>query len=1039
MFDQESTKKQGHSDEEIASSLAQSKKFDLQGALKEGYSHQEIINHLSKKEDTGKAPEKVTTTVTPPFAARHPYLAAIPPTVLEVAKSTVPFGKYAGEEGREELKGDFFPTGTTTDPEKLKEIEKGLVTGEKKISPYESLAKETMSAAEWAAFPAAVRTGGAIVKEVLPKKIVEFMGKQRLFPWQKLIAPKIEIKPGITPELIVSGIEGKPTIKPKIPVVAPEVPPVEAITKPAVIKTEAKVEVPITPEILEGTVKGGQTGPLPKYAEKSSINLERLETTDDVKHFINDLTKEQELKIGKRKVSWEETSQKAEELGWNVDEVKKAFQRKGSFSAAEIEATRQVNINAITDLHEMLRTLPVERTGYTPEMRAKVLDAIDSVRVTSQASTEAGRALNIHKKILARDEQFKEASQLNRVLKILEGKGIKRADDVIDALRNVDFNNPSEVNRFVYNATKTRWQKMSDRAYEIWINGLLSNPMTHIVNTTSNTLTLMGQYPERLLGAGIEKVRAGFGIFGGKMQERFMGETAQDAFSTIQGIKNGTKRFLNAMKTGKMAETKLETHISTLPTGVQKFTPARALGAEDEYFKGFIQNAELNRLAYRKAIQEGLKGQGKRDRITDLLSRPTEEMLEIAAQKAKYLTYQQELGKVGSWIMRGRQTVPGLKYFIPFVRTPANIVKFALERTPANIPRIAYKTARGELSGGPLSEDVAKTLTGSMLGFSSYLMAKEGYITGGGPKGPAERDELFRTGWLPYAFKLGDKYYSFARLEPLASILGISADFAELEKHMKEDEKVKVAAVIGTSISKNFTSKTFMQGFSNLNDAISDPGRFGEKFIQNLGGSVIPSVSGGITRAIDPEIREVRGILDTVKSRIPGLSETLPAKINVWGEPIERPGSPALRFLSPIQVSELKGDPIDIELLNLKINLGMPSKKVKNIELEPNEYRQMVVDAGKIAKPELNKLVQTGWYKKLSDEEKEKEIRGVMRESREDARNLALLSAEKRIATAITGSPLPPGLGMRMAEPKPPMRSGGGTKPTYNHLKYESE
>jgi len=1013
MFDQESTKKQGHSDEEIASSLAQSKKFDLQGALKEGYSHQEIINHLSKKEDTGKAPEKVTTTVTPPFAARHPYLAAIPPTVLEVAKSTVPFGKYAGEEGREELKGDFFPTGTTTDPEKLKEIEKGLVTGEKKISPYESLAKETMSAAEWAAFPTAMRTAGAIARQVIPKPITKFFTK----PVSELIkgAPAVPLK--VTQPVDLGVKVGVETAKP-IPILKQEAPSLSS---------------------LEATVKGGQTGPPPKYAEKSSINLERLETTDDVKHFINNLTKEQELKIGKRKVSWEETRQKAEELGWDVGEMAKTFQKKGSFSAAEIEATRQVNINAITDLHEMLRTLPVERTGYTPEMRAKVLDAIDSVRVTSRASSEVGRALNIHKKILARDEQFKEVSQMNRVLKTLEGKGIKRTDDVIDALRNIDFNNPSEVNRFVYNATKTRWQKMSDRAYEIWINGLLSNPLTHIVNTTSNTLTLMGQYPERLLGAGIEKARAGLGILGGKTQERFMGETAQDAFSVIQGIKNGTKRFLDAMKTGKMTETKLETHISTLPPEIQKFTPGRALGAEDEYFKGFIENAELNRLAFRRATQEGLRGQAKKDRITNLLSRPTEEMLEAAAQKAKYLTYQQELGKVGSWVMRGRQTVPGLKYFIPFVRTPANIVKFALERTPANIPRIVYKAAKGELTGGVLSEDVAKALTGSMLGFSSYLMAKEGYITGGGPKGSAERDELFRSGWLPYAFKLGDKYYSFARLEPLASILGISADFAELEKHMKEDEKIKVAAAIGKSVSKNFTSKTFVQGFSNLNDAISDPGRFGEKFIQNLGGSVIPSVSGGITRAIDPEIREVRGILDTVKSRIPGLSETLPAKINVWGEPIERPGSPALRFLSPIQVSELKGDPIDIELLNLKINLGMPSKKVKNIELEPNEYRQMVVDAGKIAKPELNKLVQTGWYKKLSDEEKEKEIRGVMRESREDARNLALLSAEKRIATAITGSPLPPGLGMRMAEPKPPMRPGGGTKPTYNHLKYESE
>ncbi len=974
------------------------------------------------------------------FSTANIQTRAILGTAGELVTSQVPGAKYLTEEGRKELKGDFFPTGITTNPEKLKDIEKELITGVKRVSPYESLSKEAMSALEWAVFPKVVKTVGEITKGLAgltkpTQKIVEFLTKSRKLSFQ--VAPKPISKPGkeklalqdvdtgevyvakrgqdfhfqILEELEKKGFKAESLDAGSVTASGEY----KSLDRQSHIREETLGKKPIelrqtqlvmdkegvkepSLESLEATVKGGQVGPLPKYAEKSSINLERLETTDDVKHFINDLTIEQEAKIGKRRIGWEETRQKAEELGWNVDELKQAFQRKKAFTAAEIEATRQVNINAITDLHTMLKTIPAERTAYTPEMRAKLLDALDSVRITSQVSSEAGRALNIHKKILARDEQFKEISQMNRVLKVLEGKGIKRTDDVLDALKKIDFNNPAEVNRFVYNVTKTKFQKLSDVGYEIWINGLLSNPLTHIVNTTSNTLTLMGQYPERLLGAGIEKGRAALGILGDKTQERFIGETGQDAFSVIQGLKNGIKRFFDTMKTGRMTESKLETHVSALAPTVQKFMPARALGAEDELFKGFIQNAELNRLAYRKATQEGLKGKIKADRIIDLLSNPTEEMLEASAHQAKYLTYQQELGKVGSWVMRGRDTVPGLKYFVPFVRTPANIIKYALERTPANIPRIVYKTARGELSRGQLSEDVAKVLTGSMVGFGSYLMAKEGYITGGGPKNPAERDELFRTGWLPYAVKVGDKYYSFARLEPLASILGISADFAELEKHMKEDEKMNVASAIGSSISKNFTSKTFMQGFSNVNDVISDPGRFGEKFVQNLGASAIPAVSGGVTRAIDPEIREAKGILDTIRSRIPGVSTGLSAKIDVWGNPIERPSAPLPRFLSPVQVSQTKGDPIDIELTNLKLNLGMPPKKIKGIELEPNEYRQMVIDAGRIAKPDLNKLIQEPWYKKLTNEEKEKEIRKIMGDARDDARDNAFIKIEKRLA-----------------------------------------
>jgi len=64
----------------------------------------------------------------------------------------------------------------------------------------------------------------------------------------------------------------------------------------------------------------------------------------------------------------------------------------------------------------MLRTLPAERSAYTPEMRAKVLDAVEALRVTSQASSEAGRALNIHKKVLSRDPEFQNVSEMNRVL-----------------------------------------------------------------------------------------------------------------------------------------------------------------------------------------------------------------------------------------------------------------------------------------------------------------------------------------------------------------------------------------------------------------------------------------------------------------------------------------------------------------------------------------------------------------------------------------------------------------------------------------------
>jgi hypothetical protein len=449
------------------------------------------------------------------------------------------------------------------------------------------------------------------------------------------------------------------------------------------------------------------------------------------------------------------------------------------------------------------------------------------------------------------------------------------------------------------------------------------------------------------------------------------------------------------MKGRDVGVTKIESRISPFPEKVQRILPTRAMSAEDTFFKKFLENSELNRLAYRQAKQEKLTGQAMKDRISEILANPTESMLEQSIETGKYFTYNKDLGQIGRLVMRARDTIPGLKYFIPFVRTPANIAKFSLERTPLNIPRIAYKTWTGELKGGQFSEEVAKVAMGSMIGTTTYLLAKQGYITGGGPKSKEERDEKMRTGWQPYSFHIGDKYYGFNRLEPMGSILGMAADFNEILTNMKENEKYNLAAGISSSITKNISNKTFMQGYSNLMDAISDPARYGEKMSGSLAGSIIPSVLAGVTRSTDPEFRQINGMIDSIKSRIPGVSETLEPKINVWGEPIERPSTPALRFLSPVPISEEKGTPIDYELEKLKINLGMPEKKIrikgfKEVELEQNEYQQMIAEGGGRAKIQLNKLVSKPEFENLDEEKKTKEIRTIVSKYREVAKQLTI-------------------------------------------------
>ena len=199
-------------------------------------------------------------------------------------------------------------------------------------------------------------------------------------------------------------------------------------------RTEAPAMSPEQPPPAQTVQQASQPqGPLPKYAEGSAINLQRLNTSDEVKGFINQTTKEIEQSIGRRTVTWAETREQAEALGWNTRDIKKAWDKKGAFSAAEIEATRQANVNAVSDLFETLKTLPADRSQYTPELRAKLLDTMDLVKTTSQAASEAGRALNVHRRVLSNDPAFTDITAKQRILKAVAGKGARRTDDLIDA------------------------------------------------------------------------------------------------------------------------------------------------------------------------------------------------------------------------------------------------------------------------------------------------------------------------------------------------------------------------------------------------------------------------------------------------------------------------------------------------------------------------------------------------------------------------------------------------------------------------------
>lgn len=773
---------------------------------------------------------------------------------------------------------------------------------------------------------------------------------------------------------------------------------VEQVVKEKAPATETVEDIaPPTPslESLEAQVKGGAIRNRDaKYAKESSINLDRLDTTEDVKAFIDGRTRQLSQEIGKKVETWDETRAKAEDLGLDWKDIIRQG-KKVEDLAAQVEATRQIQMTMAQTVFDKIRNLPADRTQITPEMKMDILNDVANhgqvLVATSKMSSEIGRALNVHKKMMQSDPEFIQKVGMNKLLEKLskDKKLEKEFDNIVEELRSVDVTDLKAVNDIVMKHHKAG---IMDMIYEGWMNAILSGPKTHVVNITGSLIA-------SAIKTGLElPVASAINILSGKRSGSLLGTATAEGFGSYNGLKDGARAFARAWKTGETEGpwTKVEVaYPKAIPSfeiniggkmyevgGKQIRIPTRALQAADEFFKTVFYRGSLSRQAYELAATEKLKGAKFSERVSELLTTPTKEMLERAHYDALYQTFNQPLGKFGQNVMRLRDAVPGrLGYFIlPFARTITNLVKYAGERTPFNFAKIAYDYNKGKIPRAELAEELAKPIVGTTLGLTASFLVHEGYLTGGGPKDTKKRNALRSTGWQPYSLKIGDTYVSYNRYDPLGSIIGTAADLTELalDKNTDEETAKQYAGRVAFTLSRNWLSKTYLQSISGMIDALYDPVRYGENFVNSYAGSLIPSMVATVARSTDPYYRNVDTVVEAIQARLPLASEKLLPKRDLWGEPIERKGGFLLKMLSPSDISTEDPSKVDREMVRLGVSKSVPSKKIRNIELEPAEYDVYCERAGKLARRMVERFVESDIYANTRDEINKLKIENII-------------------------------------------------------------
>jgi len=476
-----------------------------------------------------------------------------------------------------------------------------------------------------------------------------------------------------------------------------------------------------------------------------------------------------------------------------------------------------------------------------------------------------------------------------------------------------------------------------------------------MVNILSNTMVAGLTVGERRLARAV----------GGNIPP---GETTAQMKGFVDGARDGLRLAWKALKTGEpidvMEKVEVEKRRSVSgeslniagPAGrfadyLGEFVriPGRLLTSEDAFFKSIGYRMELSAQAYRQAFNEGLRDEAAAIRVLEIINNPPENIKLSAIDASRYQTFTNKLGKAGKSIENVRNNIPFARVIMPFVRTPINIMSFTFERTPL---APLMKSVREEIAAGGARRDLAlaKITMGSMVMAVSADLALSGSCTGAGPVDRDQKNIKRITGWQPYSCRVGNTYAAYNRLDPTGALLGLGADMAEIMGQTTEADAQKIAVAASLSVAQNMASKTYLRGVVDFMDAFfsssTDPEANNYKlnsWLTRTAASVVPAGVAALERSISPELNATYGILDRIKSRIPGYSEGLPPRRNIFGEPVVLEGGIGPDIMSPIYVSTAKEDPIADELVAQQVSISMPRRVINGVELDANQYDKYIL------------------------------------------------------------------------------------------------
>lgn len=447
-----------------------------------------------------------------------------------------------------------------------------------------------------------------------------------------------------------------------------------------------------------------------------------------------------------------------------------------------------------------------------------------------------------------------------------------------------------------------------DMLFEAWIQGILSGLQTQVANVAGNATSVALDFT---LQRGMEAL---VNLVYRDADSAQLGEFKHIARGIMPGLQRGLSLAVRAWNAeadffrNDVLNEQVEMFEDfdkgggvppAIPgrTGRVVRMPGRALLFMDAAFKGLIGQAEAGAQAYRIAKKEGLKDEALSARMNELQATPGSEAWIRAADKARYLTFQDPIltsdqggGVLDNAVAKFNQARAGshlLGYYFPFIRTPYNIFKVGLRKTPlGSVPLLSNFAKAGFYrmkDGKPVFEsyskarqvrDIAEQLiawtvfgalwaatTGDddddkkpflLIGSTPYTETKKG-----------ERELYQRAYGGPYQLRIGGRngvYLNYGRYEPIATVLGTVVDAITNLKKLKHGQTFgqTLDAMHGYFLAQA-ESKTFLQGFGNIAEVLRGTKSVSEGARAALFQAIVPNLIRQPLRNLDEFVRDQKG------------------------------------------------------------------------------------------------------------------------------------------------------------------------------------